>query len=84
VYRLSTTLVSRLVLNLREQNSALAGFPTLVTVETYGKPREVFPAVQLITFRGDTSSVGADMSMSGIGSNSVDGVIAEAQDKDTQ
>ena len=33
MYRLSTTLVSRLVLNLREQNSALTGLPTTVETE---------------------------------------------------
>jgi len=33
VSRLSTTLVSRLVLNLREQNSNLAGLPTTIETE---------------------------------------------------
>jgi hypothetical protein len=84
VYRLSTTLVSRLVLNLREQNSALRGLPTLVTVETPWKFRAVSPAVEPMTFRENTSSVGVDMSVSGMVSNSVDGGIAEVHDKDTK
>jgi hypothetical protein len=43
VYRLCTTLVSRLVLNLREQNFALAGVPT--TIETEQRFQAALPAV---------------------------------------
>jgi hypothetical protein len=46
VYRLSTTLVSRLVLNLREQNLALAGLPT--TIETEQRFQAALPAVEPI------------------------------------
>ena len=52
VYRLSTTLVSRLVLNLREQNFALASVPT--TVETEQRFQAALPAVGPITSRRAT------------------------------
>jgi len=44
VCRLSTTLVSRLVLNLRERNSTLAGLPT--TMESERKFEAALPAAQ--------------------------------------
>jgi hypothetical protein len=55
LYRLSTTLVSRLVLNVREQNSALAGVPT--TVETEQRFQAALPAVGPITSHQETSSI---------------------------
>ena len=44
VCRLSTTLVSRLVLNLRERNSTLASLPT--TMESERKFEAALPAAQ--------------------------------------
>jgi hypothetical protein len=55
VYRLSTTLVSRLVLNLREQNSALTGVST--TVETEQTFQAALPAVGQTTSSRETSSI---------------------------
>ncbi|KAH9972500.1 hypothetical protein BGW80DRAFT_375384 [Lactifluus volemus] len=52
---LSTTLVSRLVLNVREQNSALAGVPT--TVETEQRFQAALPAVGPITSHQETGSI---------------------------
>src|SRR5712671_606775 len=49
VSRLSTTLVSRLVLNLREQNSAVAHLPT--TVETEDRFQAALPGAQRSTTR---------------------------------
>ena len=44
VSRLSTTLVTRLVLNLREQNTILSDLPT--TVETVGRFQAALPVAQ--------------------------------------
>ncbi|KAH9963064.1 hypothetical protein BJV74DRAFT_799741 [Russula compacta] len=55
-FSLSNTLVSRLVLNLRERNSSLAGLPT--TVETVQRFQEGLPAArQSVTSAGNPSFV---------------------------
>ena len=71
MYRLSTTLVSRLVLNLREQNSALAGLST--TVESERKFLAALPVAGTIIPFWDISSVQVDQSTSGITPNDVIG-----------
>jgi hypothetical protein len=71
VYRLSTTLVSRLVSNLRlgERNSALVGVPRVV--ETERRFQAALPAVRSITFCRNTDVVRVDKSISGMASNNV-------------
>jgi hypothetical protein len=61
MYRISTTLVTRLVLNLRERSSALAGLP--ITVETMGK-LQAAPPVAGTTNPWDITSVEVDESTS--------------------
>ncbi|KAI0246886.1 hypothetical protein BJV78DRAFT_95391 [Lactifluus subvellereus] len=68
---LSTTLVSRLVLNLREQNTALAGLST--TVESEWKFRAALPVAGTMTPSWDITSVQVDKSTSGITPNDVVG-----------
>jgi hypothetical protein len=60
VYRLSATLISRLVLNLREQNSALADLST--TIETQGRFQAALPAVGTMESTSVVTSVRADNS----------------------
>jgi hypothetical protein len=68
MYRLSATLVSRLVLNLREQNAALAGLPT--TVETELRFQGALPVVGPTPPR-NTTFARVDMSTLGTGQSSV-------------
>jgi hypothetical protein len=67
VYRFSTILVSRLVLNLREQNSAPAGQST--TVESELKFEAALPVAGTITPSWDIFSVPVDKSASGTAPN---------------
>jgi hypothetical protein len=71
MYRLSATLVSRLVLNLREQNAALAGLPT--TLETERRFQAALPAVGPIPPVRNVTSVRVDHSALGTVPNSVVG-----------
>ena len=61
MYRISTTLVTRLVLNLRERSSALVGL--LITVETTGKFQAALPIART-TNSWDIISVEVDESTS--------------------
>jgi hypothetical protein len=61
MYRISTTLVNRLVLNIRERSSALEGL--LVTVETTGKFQAALPVART-TNPWDIISVEVDESTS--------------------
>ena len=60
MYRLSTTLVSRLVLNLREQNSVLEGLPT--SIETQGEFQAALPIAGMTKSTSVIDSVWADNS----------------------
>jgi hypothetical protein len=60
VYRLSTTLASRLVLNLREQNSVLEGLPT--SIETQGEFQAALPIRRNDEIKSVIDSVWADNS----------------------
>jgi hypothetical protein len=69
VYRLSITLTSRLVLNLREQDSAHTGLPILVGTE-WGF-HATSQAVGPIIFRGGTTSDQVGTSTPGMDQSSV-------------
>ena len=71
MYRLSATLISRLVLNLREQNSALVGLPT--TIETERSFQAALPAAGPTSFHQNTTSVRVDKSMLGILPSDING-----------
>ena len=71
MYRLSTSLVSRLVLNLREQNSAPAGL--LTTVESELKFQAALPVAETMIPSWDIASIRVDKSTSGTAPNDVIG-----------
>ena len=60
MYKLSSTLVSRLMLNPREQNSALAGLST--TIETQGKFQAALPTAGMTRSTSVMPSVWEDNS----------------------